>query len=514
MKYNCIIVIIESSGILSAGKDKENKEATMNAIAGIYGSGTTLSQIETMVKPMRHRGWNKQIMKDHRMTGIELDTIKEEEFRSDKKEKVLFSGKIYNAKKLQKLLSKPLSYYEGRDDLLVLDLYKTRGRDFVKLLDGVFAFAVYDENKGLLMARDPFGIEPLYISEDEKEILFASEMKAMAVAKRGFREFPIGSTYEKGKGFRKYHSIREEEDEIRSFDAAVEGIRNHLERAVEKRMETERPFGVYLSGGLDSSIIAAITAEKVKGVDSFAVGMEGSEDLKHARLCAKHLGTTHHEYIYDLNEMLSVLPEVIYHLESYDAALVRSSVANFILARLAGAKAEVVFSGEGADELFCGYTQFKEMNEKEAREEMVEMLGTLHSTGLQRGDRMSLTQGIRARVPFLDPEMVEYAMRIPVSMKIGPEGQEKWILRKAYEGMLPEEIVYRKKDKFSAGAGSSLKLAEVAEETISDREFLESRVTAGGNMLRSKEELMYYRIFKSFYPQSSVEKSIDFTKVI
>jgi len=154
------------------------------------------------------------------------------------------------------------------------------------------------------------------------------------------------------------------------------------------------------------------------------------------------------------------------------------------------------------------------MSEKEANDEMVEMLSTLHNTGLQRGDRMSLTQGIKARVPFLDTDMVEYAMKIQVSMKIGPAGQEKWILRKAYEHMLPKEVVYRKKDKFSVGAGSSLKLAEVAEKTISDKEFLEMKVTPEGNELRSKEELMYYKIFKEFYPEPSVENSIDFTKVI
>jgi len=486
----------------------------MNAIAGNYGKRTTLTQIEYMVDQMSHRGWSKQTITEKPFTGIELDTAKVKSEKNRKKEKVLFSGKIYNAKQLQELLEESESYYRDRDDLLVLDLYKSRGSSFVKLLDGVFAFAVYDEDNGLLMARDPLGIEPLYISEDGKEVLFASEMKAMPSLKRGFREFPIGSIYEEGKGFSKYYSVKTQKNKIRSSDDAVKGIQERLMKAVSKRIETEKPFGVYLSGGLDSSIIAAITAEKLKGVDSFAVGMEGSEDLKYARLCAKHLGTNHHEYVYDLKEMLKVLPDVIYHLESFDSALVRSSVANYMLARLVGDKAEVVFSGEGADELFCGYPQFKDMSEKEANDEMLDMLGTLHNTGLQRGDRMSLTQGIKARVPFLDKEVVEYAMSIPVSMKIGPEGQEKWILRKAYEHMLPKEIVYRKKDKFSVGAGSSLKLAEVAEKTLSDREFLEMKVTPEGNELRSKEELMYYKIFKEFYPEPSVENSIDFTKVI
>lgn len=485
----------------------------MNGITGIYGKNSSAAALENMLGRMIHRGSERKMLIKDEFSGAELIPGNEEERGLKKENRVLFSGKIYNSDEMTSLLGKPEGYYKDRDDLLVYDLYAEKGSRFLPRLDGVFAFAVHGE-KGLFMARDPFGIVPLYYIKDGEKMIFASEMKALTSSGKGFKEFPIGSYYEEGKGFTRYYKLRGTSGSISRFDEAIEGINRHLEHAVEKRIETERPFGVYLSGGLDSSIIAAITADKVKGIDSFAVGMEGSEDLKHARICAEYLGTNHHEYIYDIDEMMKVLPEVIYHLESYDAPLVRSSVANFMLARLAGEKAEVVFSGEGADELFCGYKQFKKMSESEAHDEMVHMLGTLHNTGLQRGDRMSNTQGISARVPFLDREFVEYAMSIPVSMKIGPEGQEKWILRKAYEDMLPTEIVYRKKDKFSVGAGSSEKLAEVAERTISDGEFEKHSISSAGRQLRSKEELMYYKIFRDFYPDVSVEKSIDFTKVI
>lgn len=484
----------------------------MNGITGIYGKNTSAMILENMLGRMVHRGSERKMMIKDEFAGAEI-TSGNEERKMRKKSSVLFSGKIYNSEEMTKMLEKPYDYYRDHDDLLVYDLYEKTGSRFVSLLDGVFAFAIHGE-EGLFMARDPFGIVPLYYIRDEERMVFASEMKALTSFGQGFKEFPIGSYYEEGKGFSRYYRFSESNDRISQFEEAIKGINHHLELAVEKRIETKRPFGVYLSGGLDSSIIAAITADKIKGIDSFAVGMEGSEDLKHARICADYLGTNHHEYIYDIEEMMKVLPEVIYHLESYDAPLVRSSVANFILARLAGEKAEVVFSGEGADELFCGYKQFKKMSESEAYDEMVHMLDSLHNTGLQRGDRMSNTQGISARVPFLDKDFVEYAMSIPISMKIGPKGQEKWILRKAYEKMLPAEIVYRKKDKFSVGAGSSEKLAEVAEKIISDEEFAKHSTSDAGRPLRSKEELMYYKIFRDFYPEPSVEKSIDFTKVI
>ncbi len=485
----------------------------MNGITGIYGKDTPGRVLENILGKMDHRGSERRMLVTDEFVGVEMMKGDDEGEIPKKKSGVLFSGKIYNLKEMAMLVNRTEDYYKGQDDRLIYDLYKEKGSRFVSLLDGVFAFAIYDEG-GLFMARDPFGIVPLYYCRDGHKMIFASEMKALSVLDEEIREFPIGSYYEDGKGFTRYYKFSGKAGSVDRFEEAVKGINRHLEQAVEKRIETERPFGVYLSGGLDSSIIAAITADKIKGIDSFAVGMEGSEDLKHARICAEYLGTNHHEYIYDIDEMMKVLPEVIYHLESYDAPLVRSSVANYILARLAGRKAEVVFSGEGADELFCGYKQFKKMSESEAHDEMIHMLGTLHNTGLQRGDRMSNTQGISARVPFLDKEFVEYAMSIPVSMKIGPEGQEKWILRKAYENMLPTEIVYRKKDKFSVGAGSSEKLSEVAEKTITDEEFRRHGISEAGRHLRSKEELMYYKIFKDYYPDVSVEKSIDFTKVI
>lgn len=279
-----------------------------------------------------------------------------------------------------------------------------------------------------------------------------------------------------------------------------------------KRIDKTRPFGVYLSGGLDSSIIAALTVQEWEGVDSYAVGMEGSEDLIYARLCAKHLGTRHHEYIYSLDEMLEVLPKVIYYLESYDAALVRSAIPNYFLAKMAMEPEKVVLSGEGADELFCGYSYMQSMSPEQRVSEVYHLLETIHGTGLQRGDRMAAAFGMEVRFPFLDMDFVQYSLRIPDCLKCSPSRQEKWLLRKAFSHLLPQEIVSRKKEKFSKGAGSSRLLSQVAGEKISDKKFAQNSTTVAGNKLKSKEELYYYRIFHEFFPQKAADKTVGFSR--
>ncbi len=454
--------------------------------------------------------------------------------------RILFSGRLCNAPKIRKMLKPKYNFSSEQDGETVLHLYEEMGEECVHKLEGSYAFAVYrtnpDDSSGpgtnnrIFIARDPLGVKPLYISEDEERICIASEIKALSEIAPDFQEFPIGSYYQVGEdaeeteGFVRFHSFSGEEDTagagsytsaegpVTSLGDAKSGIQVLLKEAVAKRLDRNRPFGVYLSGGLDSSIIAALTAQEWEGVDSFAVGMEGSEDLLHARLCARHLGTKHQEYVYTLEEMLEILPTVIYHLESYDAALVRSSVPNYILARLASEPDKVVFSGEGADELFCGYPYMKKLSEEERESEAYHLLETLHNTGLQRGDRMAAAFGMEARVPFLDLEFIDFALRIPDSMKYGPSGEEKWVLRKAFSHLLPEEIVYRKKKKFSIGAGSFDLLSQVAEERISDEEFARNRITATGNELKTKEELFYYRIFHEFYPQKAAEETVEFSR--
>ena len=449
--------------------------------------------------------------------------------------RILFSGRLCNTSDIRKMLKRKHHFLSDQDGEAVLHLYEEVGEECVHKLEGSYAFIVYAADQGvnegidagkdgkegeanrIFIARDPLGVKPLYISEDEEKVCVASEFKALSEIAPDFQEFPIGSYYQAGDytqaedRFVRFHSFSAQEP-IATFKDAKLGIQGLLTNAVKQRIDRNRPFGVYLSGGLDSSIIAALTAREWAGVDSFAVGMKGSEDLLHARLCAKHLGTKHHEYIYTLEEMLQVLPTVIYHLESYDAALVRSSVPNYFLAKMAAEPDKVVLSGEGADELFCGYSYMKSLSEEERESEAYRLLETLHSTGLQRGDRMAAAFGMEARVPFLDLDLIRYALRIPDSMMYGPAGEEKWVLRKAFSHLLPREIVERKKKKFSIGAGSFDLMRRAAEERISDREFARHRETTAGHRLKSKEDLFYYRIFHGFYPQRAAEETVGFSR--
>jgi len=485
-------------------------------IAGIFGTKCDNEKMGIMLEKMRHRGEAEYVAfsgKENTFLNAHLsqnDHDSQPVYNERGSACIVFSGKVYNYQQLRQMLKQEHTFSTDTDAELVLHLYEEQGAKCVPLLDGIFTFAIYDIDKGLFLARDPLGIKPLYISEDGENIYFASEMKALVEVAPDFIEFPEGNYYQSGRGFSRSFELSPDEASVTNMEEAEEKIYRYLKKGVNKRLVSD--MGVYLSGGLDSSIIAALTAQEIPGVDSFAVGMEGSPDLKHARLCADYLGTNHHEFVYDLDDMLEVLPDVIYHLESYDAALVRSSVPNYFLARLASKDVNVVFSGEGADELFCGYPYLKEMPEEEISQELIDVMGTLHNTGLQRGDRMSMAYGIEARVPFLDLDFVRYAFKIPVSMKYGPDNQEKWILRTAFSDILPEEIVFRKKNKFSVGAGSFLELAQVAEKRISDDEFARAVVTPSGHQIKNKEELMYYKIFREFYPEDSVDKAIGYSR--
>jgi len=491
----------------------------MGGITAIYAIKPDQSMLKRMTDPLSHRGHaetavfscgDRAFLHTHLSNG---EGPNPPVVNASGNLCIAFSGRLYNRRHLLKQISPDPAFAGQSDAELVLRLYEEQGRECAALLDGSFAFVIADAEKGLFIARDPLGLKPLYFSEKDGDIYLASEMKGLAEVVSEFQEFPEGSIYQTGIGFQRVFALSEGNTEwITMMPEAIAAIHERVAEAVAKRIVPDARMGVFLSGGLDSSIIAAVTARALPGVDTFAVGVAGSEDLRHARLCADLLGTNHHEYIYDLEEMLSLLPTVIRHLESFDAALVRSSVPNYILARLAAKTAQVVFTGEGADELFCGYQYMKEMPEAEMKQEIFDVLGTLHNTNLQRGDRMAMAHSVEAHVPFLDLDFIKLAFQIPIGLKIGPENQEKWALRQAYAEWIPEEIVYRKKQKFSHGAGSYLAMAEVAEKTISDEAFACESVTQGGHRIQNKEELMYYRIFREQFPQLSVEKAIGFSK--
>lgn len=416
------------------------------------------------------------------------------------------NGEIYNHADLR-AKTPDYSYKTSSDNEVILALYEQHGAEMVRQLDGMFAFALVDGER-LLLARDPLGIKPLYYGWDGDTIYFASEIKALRETVKTIEEFPPGHWYDSETGFTKYYDVvdvaRQAIEQGQTTTPSFQDIQKSLERAVEKRLMSDVPLGVFLSGGLDSSIIAGLVAKRNKNVHSFAVGFEDSEDVGYARKVAEHLGTQHHEYIYTVEEMLEALPTVIYHLESFDPSLVRSAIPNYFLSRLASQYVTVVLSGEGADELYGGYHYFKRFNGEELHIELAEVTNTLHSCNLLRCDRMSMAHSLEARVPFLDTDFINLSFAVPVEQKIyGQDEIEKWALRKAFEGIIPDEVIWRVKQQFSKGAGSAYVFEQLAENEITDEVFQtasEELYNKTGHRLSSKEELYYFRIFSGFFP--------------
>jgi len=396
------------------------------------------------------------------------------------------------------------------DPELILDLYNKEGMGFLRRMNGPFALALVDGDD-LMLARDHLGQAPLYYGTVDGRFCFASEIKAFPTTAEGIRILPAGHILSRGE--LKPIPVREAGIPMESDPETLAAeLRRRLERSIERRLARSPRTGVWLSGGLDSSVLAALAAAASGNVSTFSAGVEGAPDLAFARDVASFLGTDHHERLCAVGEMQEVLPRVIYHLESFDAPLVRSSIANYLVAGEAAARVRVVLSGEGADELFAGYGFLKNRDEEGLRSGLSEAQNALQNTALQRVDRMAAAYGTRARTGFLDPDVVAYANAMPGSVKVhGPEQTEKWILRKAIEGSLPETVVRRPKEKFWSGSGISEKLADVAERLISDDAFAREREIAPTFALGSKEDLYYWRIFRRWFPRADVLDSLGRT---
>lgn len=488
----------------------------MCGIAGIVGEPLRNGDLEIMLSRLDHRGpddrgkCSQALTKlgHARLSIIDVDGGRQPLYNEDGTICIVFNGEIYNHLALRNCLEPRHRFKTQTDTEVILHLYEEVGEKCAAMLDGMFAFAISDADRGLFLARDPLGIKPLYTSRHGDCLYFASEIKALQEVAQDYDEFPAGHCFCADYGLFSYFDLS---DEVAiapvEKNASVE-LRCLLERAVIKRLMSDVPLGVFLSGGLDSSIIAAIAARHIPSLKTFSVGTEDSEDRAYAVMGSDFLGTDHYERTYTLDDMLAVLPKVIYHLESYDAALVRSAVPNYFLAQLASEQVKVVLSGEGADEIFSGYHYLKDIDGSDLYTELVQITSALHNTNLQRCDRMSMAHGLEARVPFLDVDVVRFALSLPNDLKYGPDNVEKWILRQAFTEYLPEQIVFRRKSKFSEGCGSSLALAAVAEEDISDADFDRNCELPDGGILRNKEELMYYRIFSDLFPSDSAHKAI------
>jgi asparagine synthase (glutamine-hydrolysing) len=483
----------------------------MCGIVAIYGNGARHWErnLDGMLGKLSHRGPDDRgtyvddniAMGQTRLSIVDVAGGKQPIFSEDGRKAVICNGEIYNYPVLKEELRRH-RFGTKSDSEVIIHLFEEEGCGSVSRLDGMFAFALYD-GKDILVARDPLGIKPLYQGQRDGCLFFASEFKALDGLVDSIQEFPAGYYYSSKDGLAQYYHLPEVtnwEDDIHEI---TDRLREMLSEAVQKRWMSDVPLGCFLSGGIDSSLICAISKQHFDHLDTFSVGLEGAaSDLGYARKVADFLGTDHHEYTYTKDEVLKALPQVIYHLESFDPALVRSAIPCYFVSRLASEYVKVILTGEGSDEVFAGYHYIKRFkNEEDIYSETVRILTGLHNMNLQRVDRATMAHSIEGRVPFLDIDFVEYVMSIDPSLKQAGKTSriEKWLLRQAFSGYLPDEVLWRPKAEFAAGCGSERLITDLAQSEISDAELEEEKELLRDVEISSKEELYYLRIFRSFF---------------
>ncbi len=418
---------------------------------------------------------------------------------------VVANGEIYNHAELRDRLPGPFT--TDSDSEIVLHVLGTLGTDGIHDMRGMWAFCVADEDGRVWLGRDPLGVKPLYWARHEDRVLVASELRAFPEHVRPFvEEFPTGHFWTPQTGLQAYVDLHEDPlggaeeigPDFATRDEAQAAIRDTLVVAVRERMMADVPVGVFLSGGLDSSVVAAILArasEPGNSVHSFSAGTPDSPDLLAARVVAEALGLEHHERVYTDQDVVDVLPTVVEATESYEPSLIRSAVPNYLLSELAAQHVKVVLTGEGADELFAGYHHLRELDEETLRAALVDGVATLHHLNLQRCDRVTMAHGLEARVPFLSRDMLAVAQRIPIQWKLlGEDGQEKRLLREAFSGWIPEEILWRRKEQFGDGSGTADAMDRVVDSLVPDADWAAVRF-GGLPPARTREELAYQRIF-------------------
>jgi asparagine synthase (glutamine-hydrolysing) len=415
------------------------------------------------------------------------------------------NGEVYNHEDVRgRLDERP--FLTSSDNEVALHLLDERGPESLSELNGMFAFVAAGRDGRFVAARDPVGIKPLYWARRGEEVLFASEMHVFDVDWQPFVEpFPPGCAWTPEHGLVRFARAVLAGGPAAPEHRWVSGTREVLVDSVHRQLMGDVPVGVFLSGGLDSSLVAAIAsrilATRGERLKTFAVGTQGSPDLAAARRVAEHLGTEHHETTYTAEEALAALPGVVRSIESFDPGLVRSAVPNYMLARATAEHVKVVLTGEGADELFAGYDYMREFTDPAGlHAELERTVCSLHNLNLQRCDRVTMAHGLEARVPFLDREVIDWAMSLPAEAKLpGPGSPEKRILREAFRGWLPEDLLWRDKAEFGDGSGARDALSEAIAEDIPDADFEAGR-DAVDPPLRTKEELAYYRIFREHLP--------------
>lgn len=515
----------------------------MCGIAAIFNIKEQTSNLRDkalkMAKKIRHRGpdWSgiycggSAILAHERLSIVDPESGGQPLYSPDKKQVLAVNGEIYNHRDIRKQFEGKYEFQTGSDCEVILALYREKGINFLEDLNGIFAFALYDEEKDdFLIAKDPIGVIPLYIGYDsDGKVYCASELKALEGFCERYEPFLPGHYYwsKEGKMTRWYTRDWMSYDAVKNNPASVSAIHDALEAAVKRQLMSDVPYGVLLSGGLDSSVISAIAkkfaARRIETdgkkdawwpqLHSFAVGLKGAPDLIKAREVADYIGTVHHEINYTIQEGLDAVRDVIYFIETYDVTTVRASTPMYLLARVIKSMGiKMVLSGEGADEVFGGYLYFhKAPDAKAFHEETVRKLSKLYLYDCLRANKSLSAWGVEGRVPFLDKEFLDVAMRTNPEAKMCPgKTIEKKIVREAFADMLPESVAWRQKEQFSDGVGYSWidTLKEITSKAVTDEQMAHAAERFPINTPMNKEEYYYRSIFEEYFPSESAARSV------
>lgn len=503
----------------------------MCGILAIIGKGKDETLVKSLSKRQSHRGPDERdihiteeghFLAHERLSIIDLHTGKQP-IQGTSSAWMVHNGEIYNHEHLRQTLLAGRIFRTHSDSEVIVHLYEQFGYDFCHHLDGIFAFVVIDGND-FIAGRDPLGVKPLYYGRDERgRLYFASEMKVIADQCETFATFPPGHYYTAQTGFVRYYNPTWEYQFDETHLAPYEVIRETLSKAVKKRLMSDVPIGVLLSGGLDSSLTSAIAARYMKEMNvtlhSFSIGLTAdAPDAVAAREVAAFIGTEHHEIHFTIQEGLDLIEKLIWHLETYDVTSIRASTPMYFLSKAIAEKGiKVVLSGEGADEIFGGYLYFRNApSSKDFYQETVDRVFKLYTADLLRADKSTMAHGIEARVPFLDKSFLEVAMHIRPELKMPSafNGIEKYILRKAFDTpdtpYLPERILWRQKEQFSDGVGYSWIDTLIAHATaqVTDEEMQKAEILFPYNTPTTKEAFWYRTLFHKHFPQQSAAQTV------
>ena len=497
------------------------------------------SNVLKMAKKVRHRGpdWsgiysnNNAVLAHERLAIVDPTSGKQPIISDDGLKVIAVNGEIYNHVILREKHVPDYNFKTKSDCEVILALYQKKGVDFLNDLNGIFAFALYDSSVDkYIIARDHMGVIPLYMGWDKDNTFYvSSELKSLEGVCNKIELFPPGHYLDSsdGKLTKWYAPNWTSFDSVKESETKIKLIHDSLSAAVKRQLMSDVPYGVLLSGGLDSSITSALAkkfaSKRIESNDqqdawwpqlhSFSVGLEGAPDLKAAKIVADHIGTVHHEINFTIQEGIDAIRDVIYHLETYDVTTVRASTPMYLMARaIKSLGIKMVLSGEGADELFGGYLYFhKAPNSKEFHEETVRKLDKLHQYDCLRANKSLAAWGIEGRVPFLDKEFIDVAMGINPEDKMIKNGRiEKWVLREAFKDYLPESVLWRQKEQFSDGVGYSWidSLKDLVSKEVSDSDFENASKIFPVNPPQNKEEFYYRSIFKDHFPSDAAAKSV------